>query len=288
MGGWPKPVPMLRPTCSCISGIMTRCSVPSGAKAYIDAANSLRGLCKTYKLDTLSICRVDPSVPARYYYFYVSPVLEENQELQNEYALRTIPAKALLPGEETLINGSREIQLEIDDRHDDKIIWISPVYDLNGSFIALISMVCDIGPIRNRIIKDFLRDIIPFSLSLLCGLLILLLLVQRRIIQPIGILADEMRQFALDSRKKPEPLKLNSGDEIGEIAESFEKMTDDISTYVNSIEKLTQKETEINTQLELARRVQYGLVPQKNEALRRRLARVCHDAARENGGRRLL
>ena len=237
----------------------------TGTEAYTDAANSLRGLCKTYKLDTLSICRVDPSVPARYYYFYVSPILEENQKFQREYALRTIPAETLLPEEEALINGSREIQIAFGDEFDDKIEWISPVYDLNGNFIALISMVCDIGPIRNRIVKDFLRDIIPFSLSLLCGLLILLYLVQRRIIHPIGLLSDEMRQFALDSRKKPEPLNLRSGDEIGEIAESFEKMTDDISTYVNSIEKLTQKETEINTQLELGHRVQRGMVPEKTD-----------------------
>lgn len=235
-----------------------------GTKAYNDAANSLRGLCKTYKLDSLSIYRVDPSVPARYYYFYVSPVLEENQELQREYALRTIPAAELLPGEEALINGSREMQIEAGDQlPDDKIIWVSPVNDLNGSAIALISMVCDIGLIQNKIHTDFLRDILPFSMSLLVGLLILLYLVQRRIIRPIGILSDGMRQFALDSRKKPEPLKLRSGDEIGEIAEAFEKMTDDISTYVNSIEKLTQKETEINTQLELGRRVQCVLVPER-------------------------
>ena len=236
-----------------------------GTEAYMDAANSLRGLCKTYKLDTLSIYRVDPSVPARYYYFYVSPILEENQKLQREYALRTVPAETLLPEEEVLIHGSREIQIVFGDQLDDKIEWISPVYDLNGSFIALISMVCDIGPIRSRIVKDFLRDIIPFSLSLLCGLVILLYLVQRRIIRPIGLLSDEMRQFALDSRKKPEPLNLRSGDEIGKIAESFEKMTDDISTYVNSIEKLTQKETEINTQLELGHRVQRGMVPEKTD-----------------------
>lgn len=237
----------------------------TGTEAYTDAANSLRGLCKTYKLDTLSICRVEPSVPARYYYFYVSPILEENQKLQREYALRTVPAETLLPAEDALINGSREIQIVFGDQLDDKIEWISPVYDLNGSFIALISMVCDISPIRSRIVKDFLRDIIPFLLSLLCGLVILLYLVQRRIIRPIGLLSDEMRQFALDSRKKPEPLNLILGDEIGKIAESFEKMTDDISTYVNSIEKLTQKETEINTQLELGHRVQRGMVPEKTD-----------------------
>ena len=237
----------------------------AGTEAYTDATNTLRGLCKTYKLVTLSLYRVDLSVPSRYYYFYVSPILEENEKLQQEYALRTIPAKALLPGEKALINGSREIQIEINDQPDDKIEWIAPVYDLNGSFVALVSMVCDIGPIRNRIVKDFLRDIIPFSLSLLCGLLILLYLVQRRIIRPIGLLSDEMRQFALDSRKKPEPLTLRSEDEIGEIAEAFEKMTDDISTYVNSIERLTQKETEINTQLELGHRVQRGLVPERTD-----------------------
>ena len=233
------------------------------SKVYTDAANSLRGLCKTYRLDNLSIYRVDPSVPARCYYFYVSPVLDENQELHRKYALQTIPAETLLPEEEALINGSREIQISFGDELDDKIEWISPVYDLDGSFIAMIGMVAEIGPIRNRIIKDFLQDIIPFSLSLLCGLLILLYLVQLRIIRPIGLLSEEMLQFARDSRQKPEPLNLRSGDEIGEIAEAFEKMTDDISAYVNSIEKLTQKETEINTQLELGHRVQRGLVPER-------------------------
>ena len=41
--------------------------------AYTDAANTLRGLCKTYKLVTLSLYRVDLSVPARYYFFTFLP-----------------------------------------------------------------------------------------------------------------------------------------------------------------------------------------------------------------------
>lgn len=94
----------------------------TGSDAYTDAANSLRGLCKTYKLDTLSLYRVEPSVPTRYYYFYVAPGLEENQMLQYEYALRTIPAKAFLPGEAALINGSREIQMALNDQPGDKIV----------------------------------------------------------------------------------------------------------------------------------------------------------------------
>ncbi len=236
------------------------------SEAYTDAAFSLRGLCKTFNLVSLSLYRVDPSVPARYYYFYVAPDREKYLKLQEEHALRTIPAKALLLGEEAILNGSREMQMEHNDGFlYSKVIWISPVFDLDGNLIAMVRMDYDMDPIRDTILKDFLRDIIPFSLSLLFGLLFLLLLVQRRIIQPIGILAEEMRQFALDSRKKPEPLKLNTGDEISEIAESFEKMTDDISTYVNSIEKLTKEKTEINTQLQLARRVQYGLVPKQTK-----------------------
>ncbi len=37
-----------------------------------------------------------------------------------------------------------------------------------------------------------------------------------------------------------QPLNIPKGDEIGDIADSFEKMTDDISTYVNNIETLTR------------------------------------------------
>ena len=73
-----------------------------------------------------------------------------------------------------------------------------------------------------------------------------------------------MIRFSKDSRTKPEPLNIRSGDEIAEIAESYEKMTEDISSYITNIEELTRERIQNNVELEVARRIQYGLVPEQS------------------------
>ena len=123
-------------------------------------------------------------------------------------------------------------------------------------------------------LKSFLLDMIPFVLALTMGLLLLLLLVRRRIVLPINAISASMSRFAMDSRIKPEPLNIPHRDEIGSIAASYEKMTEDISDYVNNIEALTKEQVENNVQLDVARRIQYGLVPQRM-ALKRHGFEVC-------------
>ena len=232
---------------------------------YEEARKVFASLCKHFGMDYASIYRIDPEIPARKYYLYVSSEHRENNRLQTS-ALRTEPADALMPGEEALLDGEREIQQEITKTPIGAgVTWLAPYEGRDGELIAVIRMDYNLIQIRHSIFRNFLVDIIPFSLSLLIGLFILLVLVQRHIAVPLGALSDNMRLFARDSRQKPVPLNIRSQDEIREIAESFEKMTEDISSYVNNIEKLTQEQTEINTQLELARNIQYGLVPEKTE-----------------------
>ncbi len=106
---------------------------------------------------------------------------------------------------------------------------------------------------------------VPGTYRIHIGILILLHLMQRRIVVPIDAISNSMNSFAKDSRIRPEPLNITSGDEIGQIAASYEKMTEDISDYVNNIEALTREKLENNVQLEIARRIQNGLVPEKTQ-----------------------
>ena len=231
-----------------------------------EARKVFSSLCRRFGLDYLSIYRIDPDPPYRTYCIYVSSESRENSRLQQTAALPMEPEDALMRGEQALLDGSREIEQEI--THTPRgldVTWLAPYEDADGNLAAVIGMDFDLMQIRRTIISDFLVDIIPFTLSLMIGLLILLFLVHQRIAIPLAALSEEMKLFARDSRQKPEPLNIKLQDEIGEIAASFEKMTEDISCYVNNIEKLTQEQTEINTQQELARKIQYGLVPENTE-----------------------
>lgn len=148
-------------------------------------------------------------------------------------------------------------------RSNKTITWIMGRCNPETDAKYLVSLDIGIEPQNKAVLNSFLWDITPIGLALLLGMVILLILVRRRIIRPIGIISDSMRKFAEDGSRKPEPLRLQARDEIGEIAAAYTKMTEDISTYVNSIETLTKDKLETDVQLDVARRIQYGLVPGK-------------------------
>ena len=231
---------------------------------YNSARKTLRSLCKQFRMDYVSVYRVEPELSSRYYYFFVASDEAENHRLQRENALRTIPMAAFLPAEQALLDGEREPQpVFVYGRYKGELVWFAPCYNESGELQALIGMDYKVSRIQGTILHSFLMDAFLLSLPLLGGMLVLLLLVQRRITKPVTELSERMKRFALDSREKPEPLQLPHHDEIREMADSFEKMTADIRAYVNNIEKLTQERTEAQTQMETARRIQNGLVPEK-------------------------
>jgi len=235
---------------------------PADSDAAASARRTLRSLCHCFGMDVVSVYTADPETPSRTYVLSAADDPEQDR-LMEELTQKTIPVEELLEEEQELLDGSREMQRH--DRPGVGVSWIAPFTDSNGELRALIRMDDDITRIRHTVIRNFVTDIIPFVLVLSAGMLVLLVLVRRRIVIPIGEISDRMKLFALDSRKKPEPLNIHSDDEIGEISASFEKMTEDISAYVNNIEKLTQEKTETETQMALARRIQYGLVPERTD-----------------------
>ena len=231
---------------------------------YQETRKVLRDVCRSYHMEYLYIYSIDHAESDRYYYACVSSDADKDELALQEYSLRTRRADGILKGEQALLDGAKELQIEhLNNYFGSELTWIAPYLDADGELRALIGMDYNTKQFRQSMLTDFLGDIIPFALSLSVGLFFLLFLVQRRVVAPIGALSKSMKLFAQDSSKKPEPLHISPGDEIGEIAASYEKMTEDISAYVNNIEALTRERLEANLQLEIARRIQNGQVPEK-------------------------
>ncbi len=135
-------------------------------------------------------------------------------------------------------------------RQDDRIVAVAAIdVSFSKTQKACLTLIFHIG--------------LAILLIMLVSITIYHYLLRKQIIQPIKAISDSMIHFAGDSRTKPEPLNIRSGDEIGEIAKSYEKMTEDISTYVRNIEELTREKVQNNVELEVARRIQNGLVPEQ-------------------------
>lgn len=236
---------------------------PNG-EIFIEAREVIRELCKSARMDYVYVYTLDPEGMSRYYYVCAGLTLQEDITAESEFCLSERPIIKVLPGEFEILNGSKDLQQDYrENKYGNDIVWIYPYYDQKSELKAMIGMEYNAGQMYANILKRFLQDIIPFALLIVVCMMFLLFRLQKRIVLPINALSNSMKLFAQDSSRKPETIFITQKDEIGEIFASYEKMTEDISTYVNNIEALTREKLENDVQLGIARRIQNGLVPEK-------------------------
>ena len=232
---------------------------------YRGFRQSIRGLCLGFRQDILIIYTIDPQTQERRLVLAVSSDPDLDGALKEQEG-EVLPDAELDEAEMALLSGEDPVLRMDEGLQSDRVFsWLSMWTGSGSKSHCFILMQYSASMENGRILRDFLEDILLPVCTMSLAFLILLLLVNRRITVPIRHISDRMKRFAGDSRRKPEPLSIRSKDEIGEIASSFEKMTEDISTYIGNIEKLTQERVENDVQLTVARKIQNGLVPEKAE-----------------------
>ncbi len=239
---------------------------PSSEVTYWIRRDILATLCQNFDMDYLYVYTIDPETKVRTYTFYVGGTEEQDNAAATSKFWGSTSNDPLNNQEKELLAGTREfLQSNVSNQREDETTWLLPYVDSEDRLRALIGLDDNAHVTRDKILREFYLDIVPVILALLIGLFILLMLVRHRIINPIRAISDSMKRFAQNSRQKPDSLQIRSDDEIGKIAASFEKMTEDISTYINNNEALIREQVESKVQLDIARRIQDGLVPQKTD-----------------------
>ena len=236
------------------------------APRYQKIRSLFHTLCKAFAMDYVYIYRIDPETQYRHYLFCTAQSDEQEEIVKRERSLGAISTDPLDPEEVLIMNGETQIQKnDIDNNYGHEVTWLIPYLSEDDKLLAIIGIDFNIEKGYSKVIYDFCTDSIPLLLPMLLGVTILLIFVHRRITKPLARISASMSHFAKDARNKPENLGITREDEIGEIATTFDKMAADISQYINNIEALTKERVENNVQLEVARRIQYGLVPEKKE-----------------------
>lgn len=96
-------------------------------------------------------------------------------------------------------------------------------------------------------------------LLLLIGQLIVL---RRYVMKPLQQISDSMKEFTPQHACDFEPIGITTKDELGEIAVSFEGMAGNIANYLGDIEQMTEDRVQVDVELDVARRIQQGMVPE--------------------------
>lgn len=98
---------------------------------------------------------------------------------------------------------------------------------------------------------------------LLLSLLVMLYFFSRkaadRFVQPLLTLTAGVREIAAGNLGRK--LFIDTGDEIQQLADGFNHMTDELKIYIKNLEKTTAENERIETELNIAARIQLGILP---------------------------
>ena len=98
------------------------------------------------------------------------------------------------------------------------------------------------------------------------ALLVIILLVLRlnnSLLRPVRIISAEAERFASENVRTGEKLtnKIKNKDEIGYLANSIDRMEEQIHSYVANLTRVTAEKERISTELSLAARIQMDMIP---------------------------
>lgn len=90
--------------------------------------------------------------------------------------------------------------------------------------------------------------------------------VERNIVIPLEMLSDSAKEFATghaDSNEmlKPNYIRINTGDEISSLAQSFNTMMSDIVEYMTNLKEITAEKERIGAELNVATHIQTSMLP---------------------------
>lgn len=234
--------------------------------SYAFDRDTMRKLCQVFEMDYLYVYLVAEDRQSITYLVCVASDDKADQTVLETRAPGTVIEIQLEKDEHRILDGELDAALiQTDNENGRELTWIVPYRDPYGEIVAMIGADFGFQVTQKLLFRRTMRQLIPILLSMLLAYVVLLLLVTRRVVQPIRKISARMNSFVADRNKDPEPLEINSVGEIIEISESFEKMRSDINDYLARIGDLTKQQLEADVQMEVARRIQQGLVPERTD-----------------------
>ncbi len=112
-----------------------------------------------------------------------------------------------------------------------------------------------------------LQYFLIFFIAALILMILMMRHIRRRVVNPINELADAARGYSIDKENQVHngkhfaDLNITTGDEIENLALTMKGMENDIAAYVDKMTRATAEKERINTELDVAKRIQMGMLP---------------------------
>ena len=168
----------------------------------------------------------------------------------------------LQDNEKEVLYHSKESALqEVDNQYGHVVNCVMGYYDKTGKLIGMIGADYDMEMLMTNMRKDNAHLLIIGLTAILITFFLVLIMIHIWVLRPIGVLSRHLQAFKKDKELRLPKRKSHFRDEITDMETSFREMALDLSTYVENIQTMASEKAESDVQLELARRIQNGMVP---------------------------
>ncbi len=142
--------------------------------------------------------------------------------------------------------------------------YYMPVLDKDGKAVAVLAASYSTDKVYKTILQ-YIVGLLGVTLAvMLVSVIIFYFSIRKHIIRPVGKLTQSVRMMQ-ESVKNRQPVvtDVRTGDEIEELAVSFEDMNRDLIGYIDENTRITAEKERIDTELSLATDIQAGMLPDK-------------------------
>jgi sigma-B regulation protein RsbU (phosphoserine phosphatase) len=149
----------------------------------------------------------------------------------------------------------------------------SAIQGKDGKPVALIGADYSLTQIYTEIIFYTAMRVLALFVVLTIVFLLVMRFVRKKMYNPILLIFEKIRGYFSDkadgtnTKKAFEPIKLGSDDEIQLLADYFNDMAHDVETYVEKNSALASEKAKNETELEVARRIQYGIIAREKNVV---------------------
>ena len=168
-------------------------------------------------------------------------------------------------GEKNAWNGKTKGIRSVRDnaRYGRQMCTYALIKDQNNKRIALAGADYSIDKIYREIISDTALKMLKVMVVLAGMFAAAAFFVKKKIYDPITFLFQNMKNYVYakaEDHRTFEPVELHTNDEIQHLADYFNEMAADMDNYADEVKILAGKQAKAETELEVARRIQYGIV----------------------------
>lgn len=234
------------------------------SKRYSYLQSSLRSICIGEGLEYIFIYIPDTENNQIKYVMVVAADEEKNREVLSDRKAGTIVEHKLFDAEvKTWNSGESTVYEYSNETYGRFSSSFNCIYDKNNNPAALVCADYSLEKIYTEIISETVLKMSVVIIVLFLLFALMALFIKKKVYNPITMVFNGMKDYITDKKvgkKTFQPIDLGTNDEIQLIASFFNEMAADIDSYVDKIEALAGERAKAETELEVARRIQYGII----------------------------